>query len=75
MDNVPVSFGFDRLLSIAEAQRVLGVGRTTIYRLIGEGQLPAVKVGRRTLISESQVQHFIQSLSNQSRGPDPGDGA
>ena len=75
MDNVPASFDLDHLLSIAEAQRVLGVGRTTIYRLIGEGQLPAVKVGRRTLISESQVQHFIQSLSNQGRAHDDGGGA
>ena len=41
----------DRLLaSVAEAGNMSSRGRTTIYRLIGEKGLKAVKIGRRTLI-------------------------
>lgn len=43
------------LASITDAQRALGVGRTTAYRLIEEGKLETVKIGRRTLIRVSSI--------------------
>jgi excisionase family DNA binding protein len=66
---------FDCLLSVAQARRALGVGRTTFYGLIKENRVPVVKIGRRTLISARQVQLFIDRLSNQGRGPDDCDDA
>jgi len=36
--------------SIRDAATALGIGRTTLYRLIQDGQLAVVKVGARTLI-------------------------
>jgi excisionase family DNA binding protein len=44
------------LASIADAQRALGVGRTTAYRLIETGILEKVKIGRRTLIKVTSIQ-------------------
>lgn len=38
------------LVSINEAARLLGVSRSTIYRLAQEGELPVCKVRSRTLI-------------------------
>ena len=35
------------LLRPGEAAEILGVSRSTIYSLIQEGRLPAVKLGRR----------------------------
>lgn len=43
------------LTSIAEAQRALGIGRSTAYNLINEGKLETVKIGRRTLVTISSI--------------------
>ena len=43
------------LASIPEAQRALGIGRSTAYNLISEGKLETVKIGRRTLIKMSSI--------------------
>ena len=43
------------LASIPEAQRALGIGRTTAYRLIDAGKLERVKIGRRTLIRVTSI--------------------
>lgn len=47
MDNV--------LTSIPEAGKMLSVGRSTLYRLIAEGKLETVKIGRRTLIRITSI--------------------
>lgn len=44
---------------IEDAARALGVGRTTIYRLIRDGKLRIVKVGKRSLITASELQSFL----------------
>lgn len=43
------------LTSIPDAQRALGIGRTTAYRLIDEGKLETVKIGRRTLVRIASI--------------------
>ena len=50
-------------LSIKDAGRILGLGRSTIYRLIGERQLEAVKVGNRTLIKTASVRYLVETSS------------
>lgn len=44
------------LASIPDAQRALGIGRSTAYRLIDAGKLQTVKIGRRTLIRVSSIE-------------------
>ena len=46
-------------LSIRDAARALGLGRTTIYRLIGEQRLETVKIGNRTLIKTASISRFV----------------
>jgi excisionase family DNA binding protein len=48
--------------TIAEACTRSGIGRTAIYALINNGQLPARKRGRRTLILVEDLQRCLQSL-------------
>lgn len=49
----------DQLLaSVAETGRILSLGRTTIYHLIREEKLDAVKIGRRTLIRIDSIQRL-----------------
>lgn len=43
------------LVSIREVGRMLGFGRTTIYRMIGAGQLDRLRLGRRSLIRLSSI--------------------
>lgn len=49
--------------------RRLGVGRSTIYRLISEGELRPVKIGDRTLIPEAELQNYVARLIEASNGP------
>ena len=45
----------DRLLSIEQAARALGIGRTALYSEIGAGRIRSVKVGRRRLVPSSAI--------------------
>jgi excisionase family DNA binding protein len=38
------------LCSIPEAARAIGLGRSKLYELIGEGRLETVTIGRRRLV-------------------------
>lgn len=52
-------------LSIKDAARMLGLGRTAIYRLIGEQRLKTVKIGNRTLIKTESIERLVeQSLAS-----------
>ncbi len=48
-----------RLVSIRETAALLGLGRSTIYRLIESGKLTKLKIGRRTLIERSSIDQLL----------------
>jgi excisionase family DNA binding protein len=48
-------------ISIKDAGRVLGLGRSTIYRLMGEGHLHAVEIGNRTLIKTASIRELADA--------------
>jgi excisionase family DNA binding protein len=50
------------MLSVAQAVRILGIGRSTLYTLIKEGRLPVRKLGNRTLIMRVDLEQFIAEL-------------
>ena len=45
--------------SIKDVTELLGLGRTTVYKLIDEGQLTRIKIGARALISSADVNALI----------------
>lgn len=47
-------------LSIKDASGLLGLGRTTIYRLIGDQDLETVKIGNRTLIKTESIKRLLE---------------
>jgi excisionase family DNA binding protein len=49
-DPAPVAQTSPALVSIVEAARLLGVSRSTVYTMVGDGRLPDRKVGRRHLV-------------------------
>ena len=48
--------------TIESAIEQLGCGRTTIYALIAEKKLEALKLGRRTLITDASIRALVASL-------------
>jgi excisionase family DNA binding protein len=49
-------------LSISEACRAARIGRTTLYSAISEGELPARKIGRRTVVLADDLRRWLESL-------------
>jgi excisionase family DNA binding protein len=49
-------------VTVDGAKKAIGCGHTTIYRLIGEGKLRTVKLGRRTLVKTDSIRQFVASL-------------
>lgn len=49
----------DRLLSIEQAARALGIGRTALYSEIGAGRIRSIKVGRRRLVPSSAISEVV----------------
>ncbi len=48
-----------RAVPARAAFKMLGIGRTTGYRLISEGQLAAFKIGGKTLIEIASIDRLI----------------
>jgi excisionase family DNA binding protein len=48
--------------SVPEVLLRIGIGRDKLYTLIRSGELPARKVGRRTLIVASDLEAFLKAL-------------
>jgi len=49
-------------LSLPEACKIAGLGRTTVYQAIADGQLVARKAGKRTIILRGDLQDFLLAL-------------
>ena len=47
------------LLSVAEAAKLLGIGRGLAYDLIAEGRLPSLRLGRRLLVPRFALEQWI----------------
>jgi excisionase family DNA binding protein len=45
---------------VNEVAQALGLGRTTIYKLINRGDLRRIKVGATTLIAADSVEALLQ---------------
>jgi excisionase family DNA binding protein len=54
------------LLSIDEAAKRLGVGRSTTKTLLGQGRLRSVRLGRRRLIPEAAIGQLIGELEREA---------
>ncbi len=45
--------------SIAEAAHAAGIGRSTLYRAIGSGELRSLKIGKRRLIPVDALEAWL----------------
>jgi excisionase family DNA binding protein len=58
----------DRLLTVAEVAATMRVSNMTVYRLIKNGDLPALRVGKNYRIRESDVEVYLSDRSVQVEG-------
>jgi len=49
-------------VSIPEAAKMCGLGRSSIYKLLDEGKLKKRKLGKRTLILVSEIHEYLENL-------------
>lgn len=52
--------------TIPEAIYATGLGRTTIYALVGQKKLRTIKAGARTLIPADSLQGYLASLEREA---------
>lgn len=51
---------FKRVLPVKDVSKILGVSVQTVYRLIKQGMLPAMKVSpRKTVIKAEELERYI----------------
>lgn len=53
-------------VSPAKGAALLGISRSKFYELLNE-EIPAFKVGRRTLVRVADIERFLNSLSKSER--------
>jgi excisionase family DNA binding protein len=49
-----------RFLTVAEVASVMRVSKMTVYRLVHQGDLPAVRVGRSFRVPEQAVNDYLR---------------
>jgi len=57
----PDSPAADGMLSVAAAAKFSGIGVTKLYALMGSGDLPSVRYGRKRLIPRRGLVAFLES--------------
>jgi hypothetical protein len=48
------------------AARMIGLGRTKLYELIGNGEVETIKVGKATLVTTASLSAMIERRRNQA---------
>lgn len=59
--NPPGDISEVKFLTIAEVASVMRVSKMTVYRLVHNGDLPAVRVGRSFRVSEEDVNEYLKN--------------
>ena len=59
-ENRPAEIGEVKFLTVAEVAATMRVSKMTVYRLVHNGELPAVQVGRSFRINEDDVNEYLR---------------
>ncbi len=70
----PVPAAEPALLTIPEAADRLGVGRSTVYRLVEAGELEVVHVGRSVRVPPAAIDELVDRLRRRPRRTGSADG-
>jgi|LakMenEpi03Aug12_release.lakeMendotaPanAssembly.Ray.scaffolds.fasta_scaffold2148342_1 excisionase family DNA binding protein len=51
------------LLTVREASKALGIGRSTLYGLVMNGDIKSIKIGSSRRIKRSDLEAYVESLN------------
>ena len=54
----------DKLLTIDDIQKRLGIGRNLAYKLVSEIKIKAFRIGRSWKISEEALEEYVRNNEN-----------
>lgn len=60
----------EKLLTYKQAGELLGVTERTVWTLVADGELPAVRFGRSVRIDPADLRAYIDRCKTSSRGAD-----
>jgi excisionase family DNA binding protein len=56
----------EKLYTTKEAQQILKISRTKLYLLVRDGKIKPVKLDRKNLFKESELNRFIEALNGKT---------
>lgn len=45
--------------NVSEAARIIGIGRTTMHKMLNQGRVRPIKIGARTIIPKSEIDRLL----------------
>jgi excisionase family DNA binding protein len=61
----------DNLLTVKEVAALLRVSSQTLYKMLEQGGIPAVKVGSQWRFEREKVRAWLEAQGGAARRPDP----
>lgn len=46
-------------LTVEQAAKLLGIGRSTVYELVHTGDIPSLRLGRRIVVPKARLAEFL----------------
>jgi len=56
-------------LSYKDAERVVGLGRTTLWKLVSSGEVQAARVGRAVRLNRRSLEEYLERHATQPKLP------
>ena len=58
-----------QLLTIRDVMNITKLGRTKIYELLRDGELPCIRIGRSVRIRRDELEAWLERRRDDKRGP------
>lgn len=55
---------YEAVLTVAELQEILNIGRNTAYALLNSSTIPAFRIGKKWRIPKDAVLHYLGQWKN-----------
>jgi excisionase family DNA binding protein len=55
------------LMTVAEAAKALGIGRTKAYELVAAGEIPTLRIGRAVRVPRGALRAWIDAQTGEPR--------
>ena len=54
--------------TVVETAEILGIGRSSAYQAVRDGQIPAIRLGRRLLVPKVALERMLNGMSANQAG-------